>query len=57
MIKRIIKLVYLKKARGGGERKVLTQEYMTRKQVTRGHNIDADGWAGGSNPIHTRLVT
>ena len=25
-----------------------------RKQVTRGHNIVADGWAGASNPIHTQ---
>ena len=28
----------------------LKQEY---KQVMRGHNIVADGWAGASNPIHT----
>ena len=23
---------------------------MKEKQMTRGHNIDADGWAGASNP-------
>ena len=24
------------------------------KQVTRGHNINTDGWAGASNPTPTR---
>ena len=35
----------------------LRQKDRRRKQVTRGHNIVADGWAGASNPLATPKPT
>ena len=42
---------------------ILTSAYSRLTNVTRGHNIVADGWAGASNPhqhpnpLHTQTYT